>query len=71
MTVSITIPIELFLVLKGAAVQYKPLEDDFCVNDYGGGNIDDAYYLGCKHGEQYLAKCIMENYDEEKTNSNL
>lgn len=40
-------------------------EDDFMVDDYAGGNIDDAYSIGCDHGEVYLARQLLKLIDSE------
>ncbi len=35
-------------------------EEEFDVNGFSGGNIDDAYYGGQKDGETNLAKRLLE-----------
>jgi len=34
-------------------------EDDFMIDDYAGGNIDDAYNMGIDHGEVYFARRLL------------
>ena len=41
------------------------LPEDFCIDDYTGGNQDDAYYLGERRGSQWLAMSIVENISNE------
>lgn len=38
--------------------------EDFMVNDYAGGNIDDAYFLGCDAGETLLARRLLKILEE-------
>lgn len=40
-------------------------QEDFAVDDYAGGNMDDAYELGCSDGEILLAKQLIVYLDEE------
>jgi hypothetical protein len=49
-------------VLKLKALAKKSLPDfnDFNAMDASGGNFDDAYDLGMKHGEIMLAQEILE-----------
>ena len=35
-------------------------EECFCVNDYAGGNIDDAFSLGLDEGEIELARKLLD-----------
>jgi hypothetical protein len=35
-------------------------DDDFIVNDYAGGNIDDAYDIGVEHGEILLSRKLIK-----------
>jgi hypothetical protein len=37
---------------------------EFMVDDYAGGNIDDAYYGGASDGEVLLAREILEEFFE-------
>ena len=37
--------------------------EDVIVDDYAGGNIDDAFYLGETNGEVMLAREILETLD--------
>lgn len=41
-------------------------EDDFMVNDYAGGNIDDAYNIGVDHGEVYFARRLLIIIESEE-----
>lgn len=45
-------------------------DEDFMVDDYAGGNIDDAYYIGSEHGEHdgqiHLAYDILKEVQEFK-----
>jgi len=36
--------------------------EDFCVEDYAGGNIDDAYSLGVNAGEALLARALLTQF---------
>lgn len=35
-------------------------KDDFMVDDYAGGNIDDAYDMGTRHGAVELARELLD-----------
>lgn len=35
-------------------------DEEFMVDDYAGGNIDDAYQLGEQHGATQLAREILD-----------
>ena len=39
-------------------------DEDFMIDDYAGGNIDDAYYGGCDDGEAFLAREVLEYLKE-------
>ena len=34
-------------------------DDEFMVDDYAGGNMDDAFEGGCRNGEVWLAREIL------------
>jgi hypothetical protein len=36
--------------------------DDFMVDDYAGGNIDDAYSMGIDHGEVLFARQLLAKF---------
>lgn len=50
----------LKLVSDLAKVKIAVDNDDFMVDDYAGGNIDDAYALGERAGEVQLARDIKD-----------
>lgn len=35
-------------------------KNDSLIDDFFGGNIDDAFYGGCSEGEIYLAREVLE-----------
>jgi hypothetical protein len=37
--------------------------EQFFVDDYAGGNINDAYYGGCNDGEIILARQLLDMWD--------
>lgn len=37
-------------------------DEDFMVNDYAGGNIDDAYELGVNAGEVIFARELVKKF---------
>lgn len=37
-------------------------DEDFCVDDYAGGNVDDAFEGGVRAGEIQLARDILEAF---------
>lgn len=37
----------------------------FCVNDYAGGNMDDAFSLGLEEGEIELARKLLDMMNVE------
>jgi hypothetical protein len=39
--------------------------EDFCVEDYAGGNLDDAYSSGQDAGETMLARALLKMFFEE------
>ncbi len=39
--------------------------EDFCVDDYAGGNVDDAYSNGVSAGETLLARTLLQLFFEE------
>lgn len=41
-------------------------EDDFMVDDWAGGNIDDAYNMGIDHGEVYFARRLLIIIESEQ-----
>jgi hypothetical protein len=38
--------------------------EDVVVDDYAGGNVDDAYYKGCQDGRVELARDILGRIKE-------
>ena len=54
----------LYNKLKVIAEKLIPAddEDQFMVDDYAGGNIDDAYGFGSEAGEVWLARSLLEQY---------
>ena len=38
--------------------------EDFDLNDYAGGNIDDAYEIGQNEGEVYFARQLLKAVGE-------
>lgn len=54
------------MIRKVASQEVCADEDDFMVDDYAGGNIDDAYSLGTDHGEVYFARQLLELIEAEK-----
>ena len=38
--------------------------DGFVVDDYAGGNVDDAYQMGVDHGEVYFALELLAHLSE-------
>lgn len=36
--------------------------DMFVVDDYADGNVDDAYWGGCRSGEVQLAKYLLKEF---------
>lgn len=38
--------------------------DDFNIDGYAGGNIDDAYSLGCDDGEILFARELLEMIED-------
>ncbi len=49
---------KLTKIAKDATLQDN--DEDYIVDDYVGGNVDDAYQLGKDDGEIYLAREILE-----------
>lgn len=37
-------------------------DEDFMIDDYAGGNIDDAYYGGSADGETLLARELLKTF---------
>lgn len=66
MPVTITISTTLFESIKILASKYTVRGDDWSVDDYAGGNIDDAYWQGCSFGEQELADSIVKSCEANK-----
>lgn len=50
----------LAIIEPEAKKTLKSDDEDFMVDDYAGGNIDDAYSLGVDEGYTMLAKRVME-----------
>lgn len=51
-------------VIEPIAKKECSIDDpNFCVCDYAGGNIDDAYNMGREHGEVSLARRIVKLLD--------
>lgn len=58
---------EVMKLIKEMAIkEIASDEEDFMVNDYAGGNIDDAYYLGFEDGQVSFARSIVEALGGEK-----
>lgn len=58
---------EVMKLIKEMAIkEIASDEEDFMVNDYAGGNIDDAYYLGFEDGQVSFARSIVEALGREK-----
>ena len=58
---------ELVEILKPIANKEALADnDDFMVDDYAGGNIDDAYYHGVDDGEIYHARRMLRYLVEHK-----
>lgn len=54
---------ELRALLEAAAkTEIGCDNDDFMVDDYAGGNIDDAYSLGIDHGEVLFARELLKKF---------
>lgn len=52
---------ELFQKIKDtAAKEARSDNDDFMVDDYAGGNIDDAYQQGTEDGEIWFARELLD-----------
>lgn len=49
---------------KGGATGIPDGED---VNDWAGGNIDDAYWLGFEHGQNSTAEAVIDLIKEFET----
>lgn len=49
-------------LVKLAAKELPEDNKDFVVDDYAGGNIDDAYDMGSRAGEVRLARELLEKY---------
>jgi hypothetical protein len=49
------------LLAELAAKKVCSDDSEFMVHDWAGGNIDDAYQLGCDDGERLLARQILED----------
>lgn len=47
---------------KIAGVEAWDDDDCFCVDDYAGGNEDDAFYGGKRSGEINLARELLAKY---------
>ena len=66
MSVTITVSTKLFNKLEELAGDYEELPEDFCVDDYAGGNVDDAFWKGASHGEGELAAWIIGSHEANK-----
>lgn len=51
--------------LYRAAKRNSSIPEDDTVDDYAGGNVDDAYSLGVQHGEAHLAKLLVAEIEEK------
>lgn len=40
---------------------YDDEDEDVCVDDYAGGNVDDAFQIGERAGEVMLARSVLED----------
>jgi hypothetical protein len=47
------------LIYTTASLEISCDEEDFSVEDYAGGNYDDAYSMGVQHGEVEFAKFLQ------------
>jgi len=64
-TVTIKINEKLLAEIKELAKKHNPRwDDDFCAEDYAGGNFDDGHDAGMSHGEIDLAQRIIEGIIE-------
>ena len=62
---------KIIVRLKSESGTVKMYEDDFCVDDYAGGNIDDAWQYGANDGSRFLANELLEMIEEcSKENTN-
>ena len=52
--------------LAEAECFYDDKDEDVIVDDYAGGNIDDAFYVGERAGEVVLAREILADLVAEK-----
>jgi hypothetical protein len=41
-------------------------DEEFMVDDYAGGNIDDAYYGGTNDGEVLLSRALLKLFGDAK-----
>lgn len=41
-------------------------DEEFMVDDYAAGNIDDAYCGGADDGEVLLARALLDEFDAER-----
>lgn len=58
---------DLDVLLTEIANRACTLDDpDFMVDDYAGGNVDDAYQCGYEHGEIMLARELLKQFKERK-----
>ncbi len=53
------------MLLKLAARECGCDNEDFVVDDYAGGNVDDAYDAGMTAGETLLARELLHLFDTE------
>lgn len=53
--------IELLKGLAGDDCYYDDEDEDVCVDDYAGGNVDDAFDVGERAGEVMLARRILDD----------
>jgi len=61
MAITLTISDTLFARLCEVAEEYEPLSEDFCANDFAGGNVDDAWWGGVSYGEEQLARVLIDS----------
>ena len=41
-------------------------DDPFVIDDYAGGNVDDAYYAGTRDGERMLARELLKQFGQDR-----
>lgn len=55
---------EMLVTLRKLALRRDVIPEEDTVDDYAGGNVDDAYSLGFEHGEAALAKAVLASVEE-------